>query len=45
MILTKGNIKEINIELFINSILDSNKLDSLLIIVPTNRKLRELKKK
>jgi len=45
MILTKGNINEINIDLFIEQKILSDQLDSILIIVPTNRKLRDLKKK
>ena len=45
MILTKGNLKEINIELFIDSKIASNQLESVLIVVPTNRRQRNLKKK
>ena len=44
MILTKGKIKEFNIELFTEGKISSNQLDSLLIIVPTNRRQRNLKK-
>jgi ATP-dependent helicase/nuclease subunit B len=45
MILTKSNITEINFESFVESKILSNQISSVLIIVPTNRKLRELKKK
>lgn len=45
MILTKGKTKEINIESFIDSLIVADNIDSALIVVPTNRKLRELKKK
>ena len=45
MILTKGKIKEFNIELFIENKISANELDTVLIIVPTNRRQRSLKKK
>jgi ATP-dependent helicase/nuclease subunit B len=45
MILTKENINSINIDEIIDSKIKSNLLESLLIIVPTNRKLRQLKKR
>ncbi|MCB9210499.1 MAG: exodeoxyribonuclease V subunit gamma [Ignavibacteriales bacterium] len=45
MILAKGNIKEINIDEFIDSKINSNQLDKIILVVPTNRKLRDLKKK
>ncbi|MGD8306472.1 MAG: PD-(D/E)XK nuclease family protein [Ignavibacteria bacterium] len=44
MILTKCNIKEINLDTLIDSKIDSSKLYELLIIVPTNRKVRYLKR-
>lgn len=44
MILTKNIVKEINIDFEIKSRIDANCLDQLLIVVPTNRKLRNLKK-
>ncbi len=44
MILTKGKIKEFDIELFIRNKISSSQLDSLLIIVPTNRRQRNFKK-
>ena len=45
MILTKGKSNEINFDNFIENRIHSGRLDSLLILVPTNRKLRDLKKK
>ena len=45
MILTKSKLKEINIESFIESKIASNQLESILIIVPTNRRQRNFKKK
>ncbi len=45
MILTKGNITKFNSDNFVESRIESDKLASLLLIVPTNRKLRDLKKK
>ncbi|MCZ6701538.1 MAG: PD-(D/E)XK nuclease family protein [Ignavibacteria bacterium] len=44
MILTKSNIKEINLELFVDSLVKSGKLNEILFIVPTNRKIRYLKR-
>lgn len=44
MILTKENITSINISEIIDSKIKSNLLETLLVIVPTNRKLRQLKK-
>jgi len=44
MILSKENIKTINIEQTIEENLSSGKLKELLFIVPTNRKLRDFKK-
>jgi len=45
MILTKSNNKEFYFESFLNSKISSEQLETLLILVPTNRKLRDLKKK
>ena len=45
MILTKDKINEINIDVFIESKILSGQIESILILVPTNRKLRDLKKK
>ncbi len=44
MILTKENIANINIEQMINDKINSGKINELLLIVPTNRKARNLKK-
>src|SRR3989339_548341 len=44
MILTKENIKNINVDLLISEKIDASKLSELLLIVPTNRKARNLKK-
>ncbi|MCH7516554.1 MAG: hypothetical protein IIB08_05455 [Bacteroidetes bacterium] len=44
MILTKSDIKEINLELFVDSLVKSGKLNEILFIVPTNRKIRYLKR-
>ena len=44
MILTKSDITQINIELEIQKKVDSEKLEEILIIVPTNRKARSLTK-
>jgi ATP-dependent helicase/nuclease subunit B len=44
MILTKSDEKSVDIDFEINRIIKSNQLERLLIIVPTNRKLRHLKK-
>ncbi|NWF91062.1 MAG: exodeoxyribonuclease V subunit gamma [Ignavibacteriaceae bacterium] len=44
MILTKHNKKSIDIDFEINQKLTSRKLDELLLVVPTNRKSRYLKK-
>jgi ATP-dependent helicase/nuclease subunit B len=44
MILTKSNINEINLDLLIESKINSGKLSELLFIVPTNRKIRFLKR-
>lgn len=45
MILTKGNKKEFYFESLLESKIFSGQLESLLVIVPTNRKARDLKKK
>jgi ATP-dependent helicase/nuclease subunit B len=45
MILTKSNIEQINFELFLNSKILSEDPEKILLIVPTNRRLRDLKKK
>ncbi|MCX6175678.1 MAG: exodeoxyribonuclease V subunit gamma [Ignavibacteriales bacterium] len=44
MILTKENIRDVNVDLLISEKIDSSKLSELLLIVPTNRKARNLKK-
>ena len=44
MILTKGDKKEVNLDLLIDSKIKAGKLNELLIIVPTNRKIRSLKR-
>lgn len=44
MILTKNNIKEIDLDGLINTKIRENNLDQLLLIVPTNRKARNLKR-
>lgn len=44
MILTKTNIKSINIEEAISKKIQSDKINELLLIVPTNRKRRYLKR-
>lgn len=44
MILTKEKIAQLNIEQFVNDLIKEGKSDELLIVVPTNRKLRNLKK-
>ena len=45
MILTKSNIERINFELFLNSKILSEYPEKILLVVPTNRRLRNLKKK
>jgi len=44
MILTKENIRDINVDFLISEKIDTSKLNRLLLIVPTNRKARNLKK-
>ena len=44
MILTKSDKKEIDLDLLIQSKIKEGKLNELLIIVPTNRKIRSLKR-
>jgi ATP-dependent helicase/nuclease subunit B len=44
MILTKCDIKEINLDALIDSKINSSGLNELLLIVPTNRKVRYLKR-
>ncbi|MFA8342181.1 MAG: PD-(D/E)XK nuclease family protein [Rhodothermaceae bacterium] len=44
MILTKQNVKNIDLDHIINSKIKDDKLNTLLIVVPTNRKARHLKK-
>ena len=44
MILTKSTEKSVDIDFEIDRIIKSNQLERLLIIVPTNRKSRSLKK-
>lgn len=45
MIVTKRNIEKINFELFLNSKILSENPQQILLVVPTNRRLRDLKKK
>ena len=42
MILTKSKISEIDLDFEINNKIRNGKLDELLLIVPTNRKIRYL---
>ena len=44
MILTKCNIKEVNLDELIETKINSSSLNELLLIVPTNRKVRYLKR-
>ena len=44
MILTKRNTKEIDLDQLLNSIIEEGKLNEVLLIVPTNRKIRHLKR-
>ena len=44
MILTKSNKKEINLDLLVETRVKEGRLNDLLIIVPTNRKIRSLKR-
>lgn len=44
MILSKENIKEIDIDVIIQNYLEKGEIEKILFIVPTNRKLRTLKK-
>ena len=44
MILSKSKIQSINLDQLINNHIQQNRLDELLIIVPTNRKIRYLKR-
>jgi len=44
MILTKDNIESISIDEILNEKIKNNQFDKFLLIVPTNRKLRTLKK-
>ncbi len=44
MILTKENIDRVDLDLLINNKINNNKVNELLLIVPTNRKVRYLKK-
>ena len=44
MILTKENIASVDVDSFIEQKIESNKIDELLLIVPTNRKARNIKK-
>ncbi|MEJ5351986.1 MAG: PD-(D/E)XK nuclease family protein [Melioribacteraceae bacterium] len=44
MILTKSNIEKVDLDFLINEKIKSNRVNELLIIVPTNRKVRNLKK-
>ncbi|NLT50910.1 MAG: hypothetical protein GXX85_08350 [Ignavibacteria bacterium] len=44
MIISKNNIKNIDTDHLISDLINQNKIDNILFIVPTNRKLRNLKK-
>jgi len=44
MILTKLNIEKVDLDFLINEKIKNNRVNELLIIVPTNRKVRNLKK-
>jgi ATP-dependent helicase/nuclease subunit B len=44
MILSKSKIKSINLDQLVNEYIEQEKLSKLLIIVPTNRKIRYLKR-
>jgi ATP-dependent helicase/nuclease subunit B len=44
MILTKENISEFNLDGFVENCISSGSTNKILIVVPTNRKLRNLKK-
>ncbi len=44
MILSKNKIKSLNPDDLLNDFIQQEKLDELLIIVPTNRKIRYLKR-
>ncbi len=44
MILTKSNIEKVDLDFLINEKIKNNKVNELLLIVPTNRKVRNLKK-
>ena len=44
MILTRRNIKEINLDSLIEEKITAGKLEEILFIVPTNRKIRYLKR-
>lgn len=44
MILTKENIRSVDIDALINEKISSGRIEELLLIVPTNRKARNLKK-
>lgn len=44
MILSKSNIQSVNLDQVLNDYIFQDKLDELLIIVPTNRKIRYLKR-
>jgi len=44
MILTKSGIKKVNLDLLVKEKISSSKASELLLVVPTNRKVRHLKK-
>ena len=44
MILTKEKITQLDIDRLVNDFIEQGKVNELLIVVPTNRKLRNLKK-
>ena len=44
MILTKTNIKSVDVDFIVNEKIKSGKVEEVLTIVPTNRKLTILKK-
>ena len=43
MILSKNKIQKLDVESLLNDFIAQDKLNELLIIVPTNRKIRRLK--
>jgi len=45
MILTKVNINSVNTDELLNERIKANQINTFLLVVPTNRKLRNLKKR